>query len=235
MKKPLYVWQCGHKTKHYHRTRDTKKWFVCPVCHCGYAMGKEQYCIICDGRIGVFCTKNKFKYCSECKSIKVKENIIRGRKKQKKTGRSTKISNKIYTSPRELIWQCGHRSFDYALMGSRTRICPKCKNGIVMAVKANCDTCGLDLGIKSKAGKIIQYCKLCSLERAHAQRVAKKPIKLEIENLHRFLYGVCDLCEEPFEGERHYLGKRTPAEIGPICGTCKNTIMNEATHEFKRA
>jgi hypothetical protein len=51
------------------------------------------------------------------------------------------------------------------------------------------------------------------------------------ENSTEFFH--CALCCNPVEGNMAtaglYLAKNTPAEIGPMCKTCWNTIVDDAT------
>lgn len=54
------------------------------------------------------------------------------------------------------------------------------------------------------------------------------PAEQQIKNLQHALYGVCDRCEDDITGVSYWLAKDTPAEIGPLCLSCRNTIMADS-------
>jgi hypothetical protein len=59
----------------------------------------------------------------------------------------------------------------------------------------------------------------------------RRTVEEQIDNTLHALYGVCFLCADDFgENEKTYtLAKGTPAEIGPLCGACKGSIITSAT------
>jgi len=75
-------------------------------------------------------------------------------------------------------------------------------------------------GAEYKAESPLKCCKAEINERI--------PVELQLENIHRALYGVCDLCGDEFsEGEKKYSvgDKECPGYLNPLCGACAGTII----------
>jgi hypothetical protein len=77
-------------------------------------------------------------------------------------------------------------------------------------------------GRSFKAENPLKCCKAERDERITAEE--------QLDNLSRALFGICFLCDGEFsENEKTYtLAKGTPAEIGPLCGACKGSLVSSA-------
>jgi hypothetical protein len=79
--------------------------------------------------------------------------------------------------------------------------------------------------LTSPCGK--QYKADSPLKCCKAEVNERIPVKEQLENIAKWLYSTCDMCQDEFsKGEKkYYLGdKNTPAYLGPICGACYGTL-----------